>query len=261
MSKLSYMQAALALPDVRASQAMQVFLSDMNDGTLMPNNGTEISLIEKMLGSVSELADRIDELMDGFRPTMFDAVVQQIIAAEDRSESMRTAGESAEARQGFFTEPLCDFLLELCQLKNKSDWLRRRAIEVVLQNLLGSTIERYVQHAYRSWLRQKMNHLLSTARLHRALDYVMQMLWPGGGPFRVQPRLERSVEEQLAALTHATQAMSILVPDIAEHVFGSERTRIGSQTLLLVIQNQRLNKHLLYTLLDQFLEELLPHPS
>lgn len=97
-------------------------------------------LIERMLGSVSELADGIDELLDGFRPTMFDAVVQQILMAEGRLEAHSDA--SAEAMQGHFTEPLCDFLLELFQLKHKSDWLRRRAIVVVLQNLLGGTIER-----------------------------------------------------------------------------------------------------------------------
>ena len=144
MSEPSDSQAALALPDVRVSRTIQLFLSDVNDGASIPNNATEISLMERMLGSVSELANGIEELMDGFRPTMFDAVVHQIIAAEDRSESISTVDICTEARQGYFTEPLCDFLFELFQLKHESDWLRRRAIELVLQNLLGSTIERYV---------------------------------------------------------------------------------------------------------------------
>ncbi|WFD23638.1 ribonuclease P [Malassezia equina] len=135
-------QAALALPDVRLSHTMQVFLSDISDGTSTSGSEAEIPLIERMLGSVSELADGIDELVDGFRPTIFDAVVQQILASEDRSEAARGADTSTETRQSYFTEPLCNFLLELFQLKHKSDWLRRRAIVVVLQNLLGSTIER-----------------------------------------------------------------------------------------------------------------------
>lgn len=65
------------------------------------------------------------------------------------------------------------------------------------------------------------------------------------------------MDEQRTARRQASQAMSTLVPDIADHVFGSDRTRIGSQTLLVVMQNQRLNKHVLYTCLDQFMEELV----
>lgn len=123
---------------------MQVFLSDMSEGTSISGSEAEIPLVERVLGSVSELADGIEELVDGFRPTMFDAVVQQILATEDQSGAARGADTSTETRQSYFTEPLCDFLLELFQLKHKSDWLRRRAIVVVLQNLLGSTIERCV---------------------------------------------------------------------------------------------------------------------
>lgn len=106
-----------------------------------------------------------------------------------------------------------------------------------------------------------MNHLLSKDRLHHALQHLAQILWPGGGPFQATPRPVRSAEEQRRTLEQARQGMSILVPDIADHIFGSERTHLGSQTMLQVIQNQRLNKHILYTLLDQFMEELLNHAS
>ena len=46
-----------------------------------------------------------------------------------------------ESGSGSFTAPICDLFVELFDLK-ENNWLRRQAIVVILQQFLGSTIER-----------------------------------------------------------------------------------------------------------------------
>ncbi|KAG1246307.1 hypothetical protein G6F68_014697 [Rhizopus microsporus] len=41
-----------------------------------------------------------------------------------------------------FTEPLCDLFIEMFELKDKTNWLRRQAIVILIQQILEGTIER-----------------------------------------------------------------------------------------------------------------------
>lgn len=41
-----------------------------------------------------------------------------------------------------FTEPLCDLFIEVFELKEKNNWLRRQAVVIILQQIMGGTIER-----------------------------------------------------------------------------------------------------------------------
>jgi len=43
-----------------------------------------------------------------------------------------------------FSAPICDLVLALFELNKKNNWLRRQAIVIILQQVLGGTIEKYV---------------------------------------------------------------------------------------------------------------------
>lgn len=43
-----------------------------------------------------------------------------------------------------FTAPICDLLIEIFELNDKNRWLRKQGIVIVLQQILGGTIERSV---------------------------------------------------------------------------------------------------------------------
>jgi sorting nexin-25 len=47
-----------------------------------------------------------------------------------------------EASASSFTAPICDFILSVFELNEKKNWLRRQAVVVILQQVLGGTIER-----------------------------------------------------------------------------------------------------------------------
>lgn len=51
---------------------------------------------------------------------------------------------AGEEGLSYFTAPICDLFVTLFELKEKNNWLRRQAILIILQQILGGTIERYV---------------------------------------------------------------------------------------------------------------------
>ena len=55
-----------------------------------------------------------------------------------------------------FTEPLCDLFIELFELKEKNNWLRRQAVVIILQQVLGGTIERKLRDTIKGYLEETM---------------------------------------------------------------------------------------------------------
>ena len=49
-----------------------------------------------------------------------------------------------------FSSPICDLILAVFELDKPNNWLRRQAIVIILQQVLGSTIERYAKYLTRS---------------------------------------------------------------------------------------------------------------
>ncbi|KAF9902838.1 Intermediate filament protein [Linnemannia zychae] len=55
-----------------------------------------------------------------------------------------------------FTEPLCDLFIELFELKEKNNWLRRQAVVIILQQVLGGTIERKLRDTIKTYIEENM---------------------------------------------------------------------------------------------------------
>jgi sorting nexin-25 len=90
--------------------------------------------------------------------------------------------------------------------------------------------------------------------------------WPGG-QFR-QPSSPRTAEEKSQARDDANRMLSALIPgmsfgfrdnvtqrvhriDLAANMIGRSNARRGARRIFAVLQNRRLNQHLLYTILDE----------
>ncbi len=73
-----------------------------------------------------------------------------VTAAE--AEAELNAFENKELEP--FIKPICDIFLEVFELNKGNNWLRGRAVVVVLQQLLGGTIERKVRDNVRSLVQE-----------------------------------------------------------------------------------------------------------
>jgi sorting nexin-25 len=113
------------------------------------------------------VAESIDDMF--FGPSMLDIMIQRLSrqaaefagivgsgaqdeelvanAVKSPDETLRNMPGDLKALGGesstsTFTTPICDCVLSIFELDQKKNWLRRQAVLVILQQVLGGTIER-----------------------------------------------------------------------------------------------------------------------
>jgi len=145
-----------------------------------------------------------------------------------------------------FVKPICDLFLEVFDLNRKSNWLRGRAVVVVLHQLLGGTIERKI--------RDQMKVLLDEEPLLSYIQRLSDALWPGG-VFELGS-VPRGPKEKSKTRTEAGAVLASLVPDLSASVVGRANAKSASRRIFAVCNNQRLNTSILYTLFDELVSEI-----
>ena len=80
-----------------------------------------------------------------------DLVAQALNAsgkAASEATLMKLPGDlkplEGETSTSTFSAPICDLILAVFELNKTNNWLRRQAIVIILQQVLGGTIERHV---------------------------------------------------------------------------------------------------------------------
>ncbi|EGG11575.1 uncharacterized protein MELLADRAFT_76707 [Melampsora larici-populina 98AG31] len=151
-----------------------------------------------------------------------------------------------------FTAPICDFLIEIFELNDKNQWLRKQGIVIVLQQILGGTIERK--------LRESISEYLDDEHLSQLIGMLEESLWEPeteGGKLK-KPPPPRTFEQKIGTRDGAYRKLSAIIPDLAASVLGRSNARRGVRRLFSMCQNRRLNKHLIYTIIDEVLRTLFP---
>ncbi|KAF2034844.1 hypothetical protein EK21DRAFT_55251 [Setomelanomma holmii] len=146
-----------------------------------------------------------------------------------------------------FVKPITDLFLETFELNRENNWLRGRAVIVVLHQLLGGTIERKVRESFDS--------LLSENNISKYIDTLKDSMWPNG---RLKQGAERAPQERAKSRKAAATVLGTLVPELASSVVGRQNAQIAARKLEGTVNNARLNTHLAFTLLDELIHVLFP---
>jgi len=144
-----------------------------------------------------------------------------------------------------FVKPICDIFLEVFELNRGNNWLRGRAVVVVLHQLLGGTIERKV--------RENVKALVQEDAVMRYINLLKDTMWPGGQKREAKPRLDG---EKGKTKTEASLMLATLVPDLAGSVVGRVNAQAASRRIFATFNNPRLNAHLAFTLFDELIDIL-----
>jgi sorting nexin-25 len=120
--------------------------------------------------------------------------------------------------------------LEVFELNKGNNWLRGRAAVVVLQQLLGGTIERKV--------RDNVKMLVHEDSILRYVGMVQDSLWPDGELNR--GRKSRTATEKKKTRTEASLMLATLVPDLAGNVVGRVNAQVASRRIFATLNNPRL---------------------
>lgn len=123
---------------------------------------------------------------------------EMLNAAE--AEAELSAFEDKEVEP--FVKPICDLFLEVFELNRGSNWLRGRAVVVVLHQLLGGTIERKAREQAKSFLDEES--ILKYIRL------LKDSMWPEGN--LQQETKIRTPKEKSKTRTEASLMLVTLLP-------------------------------------------------
>ncbi|KAJ6016717.1 hypothetical protein N7451_000096 [Penicillium sp. IBT 35674x] len=258
-----YLQKLLHLPEVCRSRDLRAFLSQR---AILPREDSRSSegdtkdLVTRIYNSV---ADGMDDFLGNFGvldqlstagQNLISAATNQVninastthdpaLATEDavttaEAEAELNAFEDRELEP--FIKPICDLFLEAFELNRGNNWLRGRAVVVVLHQLLGGTIERKVRDSARS--------LFQDDSMMRYLTIARDSLWPDGV---LRKFLPRSMADRHKSRTEATVVLATLIPDLAANVVGRANAQAASRRLFATLNNKPLNTHLAFTLLDE----------
>jgi len=181
------------------------------------------------------------------RPAQNQSNVESSLYNTNQSEN---TDEPLYKPEGFtsLSEPLCNLIIELFEMKERSSFLRRQAVLLILQQILGGTIERKVT--------ENIEWLVSEEMIVYYIDRFLQSWWPEGKLADNWP--QRTVEQKEEMKKMAKQNLVTVLPEFFSSMIGSENSRRGGVRLFDAFQSILLNKHLMYTLFDEFVGAMFP---
>lgn len=265
-----YLRELLRLPAVCRSRDLRAFLSQRPILTKDEIHGDadHADIVSRIYNSVT---DGMDEFL-GNIPVLdqLSLAGQNLISAATNQYYANNAAPTAtaitdldgldvqEARSELeafdnqtlepLVKPISELFLEIFELNRSPNWLRGRAVVVVLHQLLGGTVERKV--------RETIKNLFSEDSLLKYIAIVRDAIWPGGVLQREKrPRTEI---EKRASRKEAGVVLAALVPELAGSIVGRANAQAASRRLFATLNNERLNTHLIFKLLDEAIAVLFP---
>ncbi|UKZ55257.1 hypothetical protein TrVGV298_009077 [Trichoderma virens] len=241
-----YLRELLLIPDVCRSRELRAFLSQsaIAQGEDPMGRENKKDMMTRLYDSV---ADGMEDIL-GNIPVLDQISVagQSLIAAATNqlntmplnvSEEAFPAAEAEAELDAFenkelepFIKPICDIFLEVFELNKGNNWLRGRAVVVVLQQLLGGTIEKRV--------RENIKMAVQEDSLVRYVTMLRNALWPDDELAR--DRKPRTTAEKKKTRTEASLMLATLVPDLAGNVVGRVNAQAASRRLFATFNNSRL---------------------
>ena len=241
-----YLRELLQLPDVCRSRELRAFLSQS-----VITQGEDIMSREDKKDMMTRLYDSVADGMEDFLGNIpvldqLSLAGQNLLAAaagqmgtmplnvnEDaigtaEAEAELNAFENKELEP--FIKPICDIFLEVFGLNRGNNWLRGRAVVVVLHQLLGGTIEKKV--------RDNFKLLVQEDAILKYVGLLRDNMWPGGQINR--NKVPRTDSEKAKTRREASLMLATLVPDLAGSVVGRLNAQAASRRIFATLNNPRL---------------------
>jgi sorting nexin-25 len=249
-----YLQALLQIPAICRSRELRSFLSQQSLPSTNPTNAQVDSkdFVTRIYNSVTDGMEEfignipvLDQLSVAGQ-NLISAATTRLNATEPVTLPSKdplgpndvSASAEAEAELAAydmkdlepFVKPICNLFLETFELNRENNWLRGRAVVLVIQQLLGGTVERKV--------RENARTILSEDGALRLLSMSMDMIWPGGGP-RMQRKIRTTIEKTQSQ-KQAAVVLGSLIPDLVGSVVGRANAHGAARRILAMLSNERL---------------------
>ncbi|KHJ33675.1 putative intermediate filament protein [Erysiphe necator] len=257
-----YLREILLLPEVCRSIELRSFLSESvtspGGDSFHDNDENKKDLVTRLYNSITDGMEEIfgsipvfDQISVAGQNLISSATQQLISIPSTGIEDPLSAAEAEAELNAFenkelepFIKPICDIFLEIFELNHGNNWLRGRAVVVVLHQLLGGTIERKV--------RENIKGLFSEDSIVRYIALLRDSIWPDG-ELKTEKK-PRTSAQKVKSKTEASFMLATLIPDLAASVVGRVNAQAASRRIFATLNNPRLNVHLIFTILDEILD-------
>lgn len=285
----AYLRQLLLMPDVCRSRELRSFLSQQaisqpskNDNNMNAANAQD--MISRIYNSVTDGVDEflgnvaVREQLSIAGQNLISAATNQINTSPTTVSATKPAediiiepGSIAEAEAELrafedkelapFVKPICDIFLETFELNRGNNWLRGRAVVVVIHQLLGGTVERKVRDSF--------NALFTDDALLRYVETAKNTMFPLVLPTDEElgnqknaegmrqmkaPAVPRTKVQKESSRREASAVLATLIPELAGSVVGRSNAQAAARRISAVMNNRRLNEHLAFTILDELIE-------
>ncbi|KXS10908.1 hypothetical protein M427DRAFT_459903 [Gonapodya prolifera JEL478] len=136
-------------------------------------------------------------------------------------------------------------LVEVFDLNEKGNWFRKQAVTILLQQVFGETINRYVN--------VRLKEYTTESRTAVGIEKMLGKFWPDGQRISGGPKTERTDSQKEQTKADAWVLLKSHVVDLLGTLLGEANALAGAECLFAAIQNSSINAHFLYTELDALL--------
>ncbi|KAI6246482.1 hypothetical protein HI914_05808 [Erysiphe necator] len=243
-----YLREILLLPEVCRSIELRSFLSESvtspGGDSFHDNDENKKDLVTRLYNSITDGMEEIfgsipvfDQISVAGQNLISSATQQLISIPSTGIEDPLSAAEAEAELNAFenkelepFIKPICDIFLEIFELNHGNNWLRGRAVVVVLHQLLGGTIERKV--------RENIKGLFSEDSIVRYIALLRDSIWPDG-ELKTEKK-PRTSAQKVKSKTEASFMLATLIPDLAASVVGRVNAQAASRRIFATLNNPRL---------------------
>ncbi|KAK6621433.1 hypothetical protein RUM44_001240 [Polyplax serrata] len=232
-----YLEFVLQDERLNTSEALYTFLSPSSEHLKIPNN-CGIASPKKNRFSLSTL----------FKSSSNQGYGENSRESDDEDYSLLKEADvkSGEGKDAV-AEPLYALLGEIFDLRGVFRWLRKTLITFV-QITYGRTISRQVGETV-AWV-------FSEEMVHYYITVFIQSWWPNGTLAKQQH--SRTKEEKLKTRIDAKNKFINNTPEVLNNLVGQQNARRGAIKIFETLQDVRLNKQLIYDMLEILISELFP---
>lgn len=256
-----YLNELLKVPQICQDDMLRNFLTDFSAFNVSPiRNDFKSDDLEQcdklddsnsLLSSSKEPTPRMGMCAD-YRIKQPDNHTEEESSLWENDSSHYEAYETIlNSRNRSIVKSICDFFILVFSLnKTNTGWLRGRAIITVLQQLLGSAIEKYAV--------ESIKKLRSEARFLAILTTLKEKVWPNNELVqREKGTNQRSEGELKRARADSHVMLQCLFAEFFGKVVGSQTAQSAATNIHDMIQNSYLNANLLLETIDLVFDEIM----
>ncbi|CAN6611604.1 structural protein Mdm1p [Trichomonascus vanleenenianus] len=232
-----YLRQLLELPRVCRDKAFRLFLSSETFGVDVAASGSSPAF---------GFPGDTEQLLTASEYPRPNSAVLDSPGSSLANSAASLGGYDSEPAVKSFVQPICDLFIRVFGL-DRHNWLRGRAVMVVVQQLLGGTIEKKC--------RELVAEQMSAQRLTEMIQFLTETLWPDG--VRKPPATARSLSQKEQCRQEAKLILHQLISDLSSRVVGPKSARYASANLFNMYQNELLNTTLVVKLLEVVIQEVL----